>query len=370
MATVESEDSSSPKEQLNGRIAAILENLQKNQQKANVSKSSSRPILTQKITVAVMGATGAGKSRFIKRVTEDDAVVVGEGLQSETQHVRAFERCHQDRQYVLVDTPGFNDTDRPDQEILQELADWLAQSYRDGLMLSGVIYLHRISAPRMEGSSMRNLRMFRKLCGEDFLHNVVIGTTFWGTVDEEIGAAREKGLLESGKFFGELKERGCKIVRIPQEVEGCLAILENFANKRPSIMRIQQELLEGKSIDRTEASSEIGKELAELQRQNVEKFQAAKKTMQNVVLKSSLEKALAMHLERKEHDEEIAKADVHEEGVRDEIREQMEQQRVEDEERLERLKKSRRENQQGYQIQLDMLQSKLAGLKAKVEEVS
>lgn len=32
--------------------------------------------------IAVMGATGAGKSNFIKMVTEDEGVVIGHGLSS------------------------------------------------------------------------------------------------------------------------------------------------------------------------------------------------------------------------------------------------------------------------------------------------
>ena len=36
--------------------------------------------------IAVMGATGAGKSSFIKMVTEDEGVVVGHGLTSGEHH--------------------------------------------------------------------------------------------------------------------------------------------------------------------------------------------------------------------------------------------------------------------------------------------
>jgi hypothetical protein len=57
----------------------------------------------------------------------------------------------------------------------------------------------------MEGSALRNLRMFRKLCGEDFMKSVVLGTTFWDKVGEEQGADREKELLETDDFFKEMK---------------------------------------------------------------------------------------------------------------------------------------------------------------------
>jgi ABC-type thiamine transport system ATPase subunit len=52
------------------------------QQAASTERSERRPIVVRDIVVAVMGATGAGKSTFIRRVTGNDTVVVGDGLKS------------------------------------------------------------------------------------------------------------------------------------------------------------------------------------------------------------------------------------------------------------------------------------------------
>ena len=41
------------------------------------------------------------------------------------------------------------------------------------MKLSGVIYMHRISDFKMGGISRRNFHMFRSLCGEKTLKNVV-----------------------------------------------------------------------------------------------------------------------------------------------------------------------------------------------------
>ena len=66
------------------RLSEILQNLQR-QQAASAQRSITEPSVFREIVVAVMGATGAGKSSFIKRVTSSEAVVVGDGLQSGTQ---------------------------------------------------------------------------------------------------------------------------------------------------------------------------------------------------------------------------------------------------------------------------------------------
>lgn len=48
--------------------------------------------------------------------------------------------------------------------------------YEQGGTLAGVLYFHRISDFEMGEISMRNLNMFRKLCGDGTLQNVVIVT--------------------------------------------------------------------------------------------------------------------------------------------------------------------------------------------------
>ena len=277
-----------------------------------------------------------------------------------TQEVRSFKCQHDGKQFSVVDTPGFNDTNRSDREILQELADWLLESYRDGLKVSGIIYLHRISAPRMEGSSMRNLRMFRRLCGEEFMQNVILGTTFWDAVGEEAGAAREKELLETEGFFKEMKDRNCDIVRISNDRGECLKLLSRFAAKQPSLMCIQQELFEGKLLEETGAASAISQELAELQRQNNEKFADARNQLQRNLTRSELEKAYSLQLERRAHDVQMDEIASQQEALSSKIK----QQEVEAEEKLATISRAISRRNHGYQVGLNQLNDQLRALKA------
>ena len=278
-----------------------------------------------------------------------------------TQEVRSFRCQHDGKQFSVVDTPGFNDTNRSDREILQELADWLLESYRDGLRISGIIYLHRISAPRMEGSSIRNLRMFRRLCGEECMQNVILGTTFWDALGEEAGAARETELLQTEGFFKEMKDRDCDIVRISHNREECLKLLSRFAAKQPSVMCIQQELFEGKLLEETGAASAISQELAELQRQNNVKFADARNQMRRNLTKSELEKAYSLQLERRAHDVQIDEVAFQQEALRSEIK----QQEVEAEEKLATVSRAISRQNHGYQLELNQLNDQLRALKAR-----
>ena len=111
---------------------------------------------------------------------------------------------------ILVDTPGFNNTIRSDTEILISLVDWMKEFYNKN-RLSGIIYLHSISDARMTRSSLQNLRMFRKLCGDDNLQNVILATTKWGITPKSDALPREEELCSNNEFCGLIIKDGAMV---------------------------------------------------------------------------------------------------------------------------------------------------------------
>jgi predicted GTPase len=75
-----------------------------------------------------MGATGTGKSQFINCASGSD-FVVGHALESctaEVKHTEPFEL--DDRKIILVDTPGSDDTNRKEVDILNAILTFLTDS--------------------------------------------------------------------------------------------------------------------------------------------------------------------------------------------------------------------------------------------------
>ncbi|KAG5219505.1 P-loop containing nucleoside triphosphate hydrolase protein [Salix suchowensis] len=126
------------------------------------------------------------------------ALRVGSGLMSCTDAVQISEPfLFENRTVRLIDTPGFDDTSKTDTEVLTMIAASLSSMYRGGVKLSGAIYIHRISDVRMGGASTRNFKLFRGLCGDNMLQNVVIVTNMWSQVPLDVGEAREEELKRS-----------------------------------------------------------------------------------------------------------------------------------------------------------------------------
>ena len=143
-------------------------------------------------------------------------------------------------------------------------------SYHDEMNLAGIVYLHDISLPRFTGSILKNLDMFKKLCGDDALRNVVLGTTKWSLINrQETGEKREQQLRDS--FWKDMINHGSVIRRVGGHRSSAMEILDHILQNKPiESLLIQKEVVdEQKPIPETTA----GKTLDYAQKQ----FEALKK---------------------------------------------------------------------------------------------
>jgi len=184
----------------------------------------------------------------------------------------------------LIDTPGFDDTTRSDTDILNAIATFLESLYRDGATLAGVLYFHRISDFRMGGMSTKNFRMFRKLCGEKTLKNVIIVTNMWGQVEPEVGNAREAELKRDELFFKYALEKGAQMVRHDNTSSSAQGVIRRILNNHPLPLRIQEELVnERKNISQTSAGEELQHEYAALIKKHEQEMDQLKKDMEQAM---------------------------------------------------------------------------------------
>ncbi|PPQ95244.1 hypothetical protein CVT26_014935 [Gymnopilus dilepis] len=273
--------------------------------KSNAQVSASNQSIA---LIAVMGATGTGKTTLIN-MASGSSLRVGQGLKSCTDDVQATQRFSLDgRPVMLIDTPGFDDTTKSDTDILTLIAGFLAATYQGGQKLAGVIYIHRISDFRMGGISTRNFKMFRQLCGESTLKNVVILTNMWGEVDKKVGEAREHELATQDMFFKPVLDKGGRLMRHDNTRESANNILRQIFKNHPLTLQIQTELIDQKKdISETAAGEELNRELAKQLKKHQEEMRSLQEEMKEAIRAKDEEYKQELEVESKKLQAEMTR---------------------------------------------------------------
>ncbi|KZP32041.1 hypothetical protein FIBSPDRAFT_723592 [Athelia psychrophila] len=212
-----------------------------------------------------MGPTGAGKSTFIEYATQQNGASVGHDLQSKTSKVLAVRSKHPKDQssVIFVDTPGFDDTNRSDIEILAEIASWFVKVYKENVPISAIVYLHRISDNRMAGSPLKNLQMFASMCGYAAMPRVILATTMWGELTQPApGEQREKELKTT--FWADMIAQGCKVRRFGDSYESAWKIVGNLPTEQENIILSREICDDKKKLNQTAAGVKLTEELNRL----------------------------------------------------------------------------------------------------------
>ncbi|QDS70179.1 hypothetical protein FKW77_006349 [Venturia effusa] len=210
--------------------------------------------------ILLLGQTGAGKSHFINSLKP--------GSVKESAHSVSCTSCPElvevevdGKSFLLIDTPGFNDTwrdfKRSDSVILEEIARTLAIQRHLGVKLRGILYLYDIMSTRMTGDTLRQAELVRKVCGAQNFCNVMLVTTRW---PDGVEAQRKwhcpirEGDLRR-MFWRQMIEGGSRMWRFDDTMESAKAIIRIFEEKDDVVLALQQEMMHGTTLENTSAGS-------------------------------------------------------------------------------------------------------------------
>ncbi|MCJ1431797.1 hypothetical protein MMC27_001152 [Xylographa pallens] len=223
--------------------------------------------------IAVMGPTGSGKSSFVRAITGCESVRIGRGLHSETTKVSMYDTTINSTCFTLIDTPGFDDTEISDHDVLGIIADWLHERYEAGQLLTGIFYLQPITKNRAE---------------EHTPHQYVL----------ESGKRRGRGPPREGDvgddgFLEVKKEQGAKTERMARDYDRFKTALSAMAGKSCISLQIQEELHDGKTLQETMAALSIDAEARKMREEHERKLEESRIQAQEELSKRDklLEKA-------------------------------------------------------------------------------
>ena len=274
--------------------------------------------------------------------------------------------------FTLIDTPGFDDCFHSDTDILRKISDWLVHAYRQRKRLTAILYLTRISDPRMQGSPLGNFRMFKELCGEDCYRNVVLGTTFWEVTDSRhpgLAEKREKELID--EFWRDMIDRGSEVIRIPETRWLARDLLVKLAKKSEMSLKIQRERIDQNVKPEDTAAFSVTYETERLKAKHAEEMRQKQ---------VSIEKDMEEH-EKKLKNEEEARANELEKRLEDQrkelkkveenrLRQEKESQRLIDEAKRERERVDKEQAELAEQLKTVTKEKALQERKRKRIELS
>ena len=234
--------------------------------------------------------------------------------------------------------------------------------YEKGAKLSGVIFIHRISDNRFAGVAKRNFKMFRELCGDTSLKNVVLVTNMWGMVPLDVGESREEEL--TNKFFKPALDKGAQMARHQNTEQSAHNIVRMIMKNRPVVLQIQRELVdERKDIANTAAGEAVNEELNEQIKKHREEWQEAQDQMVQALKEKDEETRQEMEEETRRLQEQMEEIKKDSEGMASNYIEEKERMKGKLKEIQQEAKKEKERAEAEYQ-------QKMADLKRRLQEVT
>ncbi|KZP06255.1 hypothetical protein FIBSPDRAFT_876710 [Athelia psychrophila] len=218
-----------------GRLRAILSNTA---QKRKPQKRAAG----DDIFIAVMGLSGAGNSSFVNKALGRVACPVGDpeepGLKPITVKIQAHQRGHPNgsgRNIVFIDTPGIGGEYEAVNDVLWGVQGWLADKYQGNVLLTGILFMHRITdnrAPRAGAADMGGTIQVNAPCGRIGLRNVVLVPTMCDVVEEATITERVADLRKN--FWSDKISGGSRIDSSYRHTQGSAwEVLNEFEALRP-----------------------------------------------------------------------------------------------------------------------------------------
>jgi hypothetical protein len=178
----------------------------------------------------------------------------------------------------------------------------------------GIIYLHSIGNARYGFIAERNLRIFKKLCGDQAMGSVVLATTFWdSTKGQAHGPSQEQRLRD---YWKDMIDNGSTLCRHDGGRISARAIVSYLIKKqRPVKLVIQWEMVDkGMTLLQTGAGAILAADIEKRIENLEDELKEAEKIGQEIVdlkkaeeLDSALERILELDADIKAEEKALEK---------------------------------------------------------------
>ncbi|KAG8760933.1 hypothetical protein FRC11_014708 [Ceratobasidium sp. 423] len=217
-----------------------------NQGPSTSPKNSTKPNATKPkeevapVPILILGAQGCGKSSLINAALGKPVREISNGFELGTTDFHFNSVSDGKHNFMLVDSPGFDNASMSDAEVMTKLAHFLCCGKTPAKM-AGVIYLHTQDTRLGSGVLKRNLYLIKSILGNSFMDRLTI--LLVPRPGEQVDHQKLIGpLLDPKSPFYPLYESGARVDVSALETQSIRNVLLSYAQKTPALMSVQDEL--------------------------------------------------------------------------------------------------------------------------------
>ena len=112
------------------------------------------------------------------------------------------------------------------------------------------------------------------------MQNVSLVTTMWDKVTRVEGECRERDLMGENGFWKAMIGGGCLVRRHDGSVDCARGLVGELAGMQRTVLRLQEEIAEGKRLIETEAGVSLNEELLKVRLQHEEELRCVNEEME------------------------------------------------------------------------------------------
>jgi GTP-binding protein EngB required for normal cell division len=165
----------------------------------------------------LLGKTGVGKSTLSKILSENQSIVIGDSLHSQTKETNCYECQMDDFKYTLIDTPGYDDSEGNDAKNFSNIKQFLTSNNHK---IKGIVLMFSFQDARFGESHRKGLEKIVNLIPLDnfWRYITIIFTKTFLDDDDELEEMKNQRLKDFKEIFDTLINAFYK-VKLVKKVE-------------------------------------------------------------------------------------------------------------------------------------------------------
>ncbi|KAJ1303488.1 hypothetical protein OPQ81_011675 [Rhizoctonia solani] len=196
------------------------------------------------IPILILGPQGCGKSSLINVAFGKPFLEISNGFDLATKRFNPLILVQGKHHFVLVDSPGFDNTSMSNEELLTKLVRFLCCGKAGATAkMAGVIYVHPQETRLGSGILRKNLHFIKSLLGDSFMDRLTI--LLVPRPGEKVDHKKlVQPLLDPKSPFYALHKAGARVDVAALETQPIRDLLLSYAGKAPECMAVQNALCE------------------------------------------------------------------------------------------------------------------------------